>query len=1163
VLAHAHHGSISREMRFDIEEKLKKGRIPAVITTSSLELGIDIGSIDLVVQLEAPKSVSAGLQRVGRSGHLLKATSKGRIIPLYLTDVDDSAAMMQLMKQGDIEEVDIPRNCLDVLAQQIVAEIAARTWLRESLFALFKQSYCYHNLNMPVFDQVLQMLTGRYADSKLPALQPILNWDKINDRLIALPRARLLSNLNGGTIPDRGYYTVYLAESNIRLGEMEEEFVFESRPGDIFFLGNNEWRIDSIGQDRIIVTAAKTSKPRAPFWKGDLGYQHYTTAEKIGAFRQKVVDDISNNKKVEEIAKSYSLDIITTENLLKFIKKQQTVTRFIPSNILVLGEWFHDTAGELHYVIHAPFGGRVNAPWAIACAAFIEKTTDSEVQYSYDDDGFILRFRESIDPPPIDALFNQTSAEVEKLLIERIASSPLFAIQFRYNAARALLLTRSRPGKRIPLWLQRLRAADLMQAVTKYPDFPIIAETYRSCLQDVFDLTALLEVVEKIQHGSIKTETVQTPYPSPMVSGLIFDFVSNQMYESDRTRVVGAVAQVSSVILSEILSRESIPAIVTLADVAESRERWQNLSADKKAKDAEHLFLIIKKLGPVSRNDLSKRSSGDLSQWLEKLKEEHRIVEVKQPQTAWVAKEDLHRSEDQTLVQFELGKLLRFMENEGPLSAKTIAQNLLISLPETEKQLALLKSRQLLIRGRLLADSDKEYWCHRDNYAELYRRAIARQRREVTAVNRNTYIRFLLRWHGLSGPPVLLDTLLNRYQGYHFAPLFIEREILRARFVSIKQNDLPDKIDEFADKITDGSIILRMNREESKIKGTIEWIERGKGNIFQAFDTNTENSKQKDPGSITILQFLKENGASLFNDLLTATNQTAHELKRHLKRLIEEGLITTDDYTSFIALTTAEVGTPAQSSKRPTRHQIRHTVQQQAALQQGRWFLTSSFALSGNRLNMEEQIISQARLLLNRYGILVKEWFRRERGFYPWYQIFQMLKRLEWQGEIRRGYFIEGLSGIQFALPQALDLLTTVAESKRSDRVQMISTLDPALPFSGNIAWNLHTSDGEKIEVTRSALNHLIFWREHPIVYTENYAQRIWTLSAFKKEAVMQIVDTLKTWLRLPEVYRPGKKTVIEKINNKAAMKSDLTDYFLSAGFEKDGHLLVLWPSGV
>jgi ATP-dependent Lhr-like helicase len=516
-LALAHHGSISREVRYDIEARLKAGEIPAVIATASLELGIDIGSIDLVVQLESPRSVTDALQRVGRSGHLLRATSKGRVIPMYPSDLDDAVALTQCIQGGEIEETVIPENCLDVLAQQIVAEVAMRDWPREVLYRLVHQSYCYRNLSPEMFNYVVEMLAGRFADAPLRALQPRISWDKVNDRLIARKGARLLAAMNGGTIPDRGYYSVYLADTNTKLGEMEEEFVFESRVGNVFFLGNHEWRIDAIQQDRIIVSPVHAATPRAPFWKGDTLYREFATSQKIGAFRRELLE--SDHGQADHLP----ADPVAASNLLNYLQRQREHTGKVATDQQIVGEWFRDSNNEPHLILHTCFGARVNGLWAIALAAALEKRYHVQVQYSYDDDGVILRPLDTTEPLPVEELLRMSGDEVERLLLDILIDTPMFAVRFRYNAARALILPRSQPNKRIPLWLSRLRAADLLQVARQYPDFPVIIETYRDCLQDLFDLTSLRKVMDDLQRSEIKVHITQTPFPSPMASGLMFD----------------------------------------------------------------------------------------------------------------------------------------------------------------------------------------------------------------------------------------------------------------------------------------------------------------------------------------------------------------------------------------------------------------------------------------------------------------------------------------------------------------------------------------------------------------------------------------------------------------------------------------------------------------
>ncbi|MCZ6819766.1 MAG: DEAD/DEAH box helicase, partial [Calditrichaeota bacterium] len=574
VLALAHHGSISREARYEIEERLKAGEIPAVIATASLELGIDIGSIDLVVQLEAPRTVSGGLQRVGRSGHVLSATSKGRIIPMYPADLDDAVAMVQLMQKGEIEQTVIPENCLDVLAQQIVAEVAQRDWSRQALFRLVRQSYCYRDLSEMAFDRVLEMLAGRYAEAPLRALRSKISWDRINDRLIALRGARLHATLQGGTIPDRGYYSVYLADSNARLGEMEEEFVFESRVGHVFFLGNNEWRIEEIKNDRIMVSPVQAVKPRAPFWKGDLLYRDFETSRKIGAFRRAFIEQSASKPPDEKYLAS---DRATLANLASYLERQGEATIVVPDDKQIVVEQFSDSADEPHLILHTCFGARVNGLWAIALAAAGEQRYGAQVQYTHDDDGLLLRSPDASEPIPIKALLTLSADDLEDLLIAALIDTPIFTIRFRYNATRALILARSQPGKRIPLWLQRLRAADLLQVVRQYPDFPILAETYRDCLHDVFDLGALRQVADALQKGELRVHYVQTPLPSPMASGLMFDFLSENLYEGDRSRLPAQAAAVSSELLADILQREAIPTIVTAEMVQQAEARWQHL----------------------------------------------------------------------------------------------------------------------------------------------------------------------------------------------------------------------------------------------------------------------------------------------------------------------------------------------------------------------------------------------------------------------------------------------------------------------------------------------------------------------------------------------------------------------------------------------------------
>lgn len=1153
-IAYAHHGSMSRETRFDIEERLKKGEIPAVVATASLELGIDIGSIDLVVNLEAPRSVSATLQRIGRSGHLLSAKSKGRIIPLYPSDLDDALALTQAMQEGKIEESTIPENCLDVLAQQIVAEVSMQKWSRSELFNLVKNSYCYRNLSEAAFNKVVEMLTGRYAESKLPSLQPRITWDKVNDQLIARKGSRITAVMNGGTIPDRGYYTVYLADSNVRLGEMEEEFVFESKIGDVFFLGNNEWRIDSIEQDRIVVTPMTVVQPRAPFWKGEIPYRGYAVSEMIGRFREKfcLTDNI-----LEWLKNEFSADETIFANTIKYLEKQKDSTGSLPTHRHIIFEVFRDTAEEYNLVIHAPLGARVNAPWAIALSSALEKKLNIEVQYSFDDDGILIRLRETIEELPLQFLQKLQVKEIEKLVIDSLTSSPLFAIQFRYNAARALLLPRSQPKKRIPLWLQRLRAADLLQVVKKYPEFPIIAETYRTCLQDVFDLKNLLSVISDISKGNIKISTVNTSYPSPMAAGLIFNFVSNQVYELDRSRAPADAASISSELLADILNRQKIPAIVTKEIVEERKQYWQHLSENNKASSVEDLFEIIEKLGPIDTEELKKRSKQNPDFWLNELQKNNRIIQLKKWDNGWVIQSNSNIFTSPESIE-NITKQIRYLfQADGPLSKTEIYQRFPYDKQKIDDALFAMLENNELVKGSLLKDNPEELWCDRNNFAELYRKAVSLRRKSMVAVDQNNYIKFLLNWHQFNNSILSVGDIIEKYRGVCFNENIFEREILRARFSFGKNEALNNAVTEFYNLISRGEIIVHCQKDGSN---EFRFIPRSQGNLFKiSIHDSIDKSAE------FVYNFLKENGASLFDDIVNGTDLSSVQIQKSLKFLLEAGQVTCDDFASLKYILNQEKISRLTSQKKiPTRSSVKKQVLERIKIKTGRWFLTESFAVQGKQLNEKQRIDRQTRLLLDRYGILVKELYRREKNLLPWYQIFQTLKRLEWQGEVRRGYFIDGLSGLQFALPEAVELLENMYNDQYSIEISLlISTIDPALPFGGNVPWNMLDLTGEEIPVTRSAANHILFQNGVPIIYSENFASRLWFLQNFKKDFIEEIINQIKSWLFLPQDLRPRKKIEIQQINNKPVISSEYSLRFLENGFEKNGEILEIWPSGL
>ncbi len=1209
-IALAHHGSLSREARQETESRLKAGKIPTIIATASLELGIDIGSIELVVQLESPRSITSALQRVGRSGHLLHATSKGRIIPLYSADLDDSVAMAAAMQRGEVEETMIPESCLDVLSQQVTAEVAMREWQRLELFHLVQRSYCYRNLPLSVFDRVLHLLSGHYANLPLQTLRPRLIWDKVNDRLLPHRNARLQAILNSGTIPDRGYYGVYLADSNIKLGEMEEEFVFESRVGEVFFLGNNEWLIQDITHDRLVVTSARSTKPKPPFWKGDILYRDFSTQIQIGACRRGWAEQTSAKKDGTAWLQQFSpADSVITANLHSYLNRQRVHTGELPTDKLVVMESFRDTANEPQLILHAPFGARVNGAWAITLASLIEKRYRIQVQYEYNDDGIILRQLDTPELLAVEELIKLSADDTEKLLLDALVNTPLFAIRFRYNAMRALLLPRSTPGKRIPLWLQRLRAADLLQLVRHHRDFPIIIETYRECLHDIFDLNSLHLVLKRLQSGEIRVHTVETSSPSPMAAGLLFRFTASNFYETDRARFTGQAAEISSELLTEVLARDQIPQVVTPEIVATAEAHWQHLSDQSKAVDQEDLFAIIEKFGPINDEALHLRAKADPGTWIEQLQREQRITRLTGYFSGWISAEEVEYflsipsagtvvdTGQQPAVEIrpETVRLLvqKYLQSHGPFTLSQLAAALNLPPEVLLPHLTGLQQQQAVVVGNLVLGITLPQWCERNNFTELYRRAIAARRQVTTIANRQSYYEFLLKWHQMAEPRQSLAELVQRYSGCKFPLYFFEREILRSRFAVQDTAAMSALLAEFDDLVARGEVIARASSADEESRPLLEFFPRGEGHIFFSKADLLAAAERLSDSAKTLFVFLQENGASLLRDVEAGSDLTANQIEEGLMVLVRAGLASSDYYPAFLGVLQrqssaqsqqaakvfgpSELVMPSRNRSHLSRSAIRQRVQEQTRRRGGRWFLTTSFGVLGKEAHNagdgvqsmlaeeKSRVLPQARLLALRHGILVKECYRQERRLLPWYSIFQMLKRLEWQGELRRGYFVTGLSGVQFGSQAAVDLLAEVQQPVQADDTKpiLVSTVDPALPFGGAVPWNLNGLNGIELQIVRAPANHLWFYHSRPVVYSENYGNRLWRLADFEAEETAQLTDALKIWLRLPAVLRPRRRLEIDQIDGTNAGSHELAVVFIQHGFEREGEKLVLWPSRI
>ncbi len=780
-VARAHHGSLAREQRIEVEELLKRGSIPCLVATSSLELGIDMGAVDLVIQVESPKSVAAGLQRVGRSGHRLDEPSKGRIFPKFRGDLLECAVVVGRMREGAIEETRIPRNPLDVLAQQIVAIAAQEEISVDDLHDLVRGAYPFRDLSRTQLENVLDMLAGRYPSEEFAELRPRITWDRTAGLVRGRDGAGRLAVTNAGTIPDRGLYGVFLMDGGGRVGELDEEMVYEAREGQVFLLGASSWRIEEITRDRVLVSPAPGIPGSVPFWKGESVGRPYELGEAIGRTARELValDDESAAKRLRA---NHSLDELAAKNLVVFLREQEAATGVVPSDRSIVVERFRDEIGDWRLCVLTPFGARVHAPWSLALAARLRESLGLEVGSIWSDDGIALHLPDADSPPPIEDLVIEPR-ELEELVLAELGQTALFGARFRENAGRALLIPRRRPGERTPLWQQRLKAQALLQVARRYPDFPIVLETVRECLQDVFDLPALRKLLGDLQARRVDLVSVETASASPYASSLLFDYVATYMYEDD-TPLAERRAQALALdrdLIRELLGQEELRDLLDADAVAEVEEE---LRGDPKTPDGLHDHLL-------RRGDLL---PGEYDEALaEPLLAERRAVTVRLAgEERLIAAEDAGRYRDAVGAMppaglpeafLESGEdplgflLVRFARGRGPF---TTAEALARFGPAAEEGLAQLEAEDRLVRGELRPGGTEREWCDPDVLRRLRRASLARLRRQVEPAGREALARFLPAWQGLDRRATLREALVP-LQGLSLPASLWESDVLPRR----------------------------------------------------------------------------------------------------------------------------------------------------------------------------------------------------------------------------------------------------------------------------------------------------------------------------------------------------------------------------------------------
>ncbi len=1192
-IARAHHGSVAKDIRALIEEQLKRGELPAMVATSSLELGIDIGAVDLVIQVEAPPSVASAIQRIGRAGHQVGAVSEGRVFPKYRHDLLACAAVVEHVHAGNVERTRYPRNPIDVLAQQVVAMVVDRDEVAvDDLFEQVRGAAPYAELPRRSFDGVLDMLSGRYPSERFGELRPRLTFDRIAGTVRARRGAKMLAIANGGTIPDRGLYGVFLAGGDaegktVRVGELDEEMVFESRQGDIFLLGASSWRIEEITQNQVLVSPAPGQPGRMPFWHGDRPGRPIDFGKAIGKLAREL-QAMPTQDAVERLEHAHGLDALAAENLVRYLADQVEATAVLPSDRHIVVERFRDEIGDWVVTVMTPFGTPVHAPWATAVNAQLLREHGIDADVVWGDDGMVFRLPD-VDNPPDDALFFPDPADVESLVTNQLGETALFASRFRENAGRALLLPRRRPGQRTPLWAQRRKSARLLGVASEFRDFPIVLETYRECLQDVFDLPSLVELLTDVRDRRIKVRSVESRTPSPFASALLFSYVANFMYEGDAP-LAERRAQALTLDHAQLRALLGEPELRELLDADAIVEVEAQLQMRNYAfrPDADSVHDLLLALGDLTAEDVAARLEADADasaetrlgaaqSLLEQLVERRRIAVCSiGDRTCYVAMEDIARYRDALgvvppggtppslllEVPDALGELVgRYARTHGPFTAQEIARRLGLGVGPVKAALGAKTTAGRLLEGEFLPMSvvrarglSGREFCDPDVLRRIKRRSLARLRAEVEPVEPEAYARFLVDWHGVRSPTdgvrggssddAILD-VVERLQGAPIAASVFDAFVFGARIPGYDPRDL-DAL------CARGDLLWRGFQSLGGKDGRIAlYLPEHYGLLAPACEV------PEGPLCGPLVEHLGARGATFFRELVDSLRRPATEVLEALWDLVWAGVVTNDTFAPLRSL----------GAKQPTRRGRRGREVHPGS--EGRWSLLPS----GGTGTPTERAEAQVQQLLERHGVIVREIAKVEHITGGFSAIYPVLKAMEEAGRVRRGYFVEGLGATQFALPGCEDRLRrhrdlepavgagkgggTRGKGGAEDRAGaggavVLAAEDPANPWGASLSWPTTELASRP---RRDARSRVVLFQGALIAVRT--ADRLLTFlpdePKAKDAAGRALAETLARGFGVRRGRRGGAGVVLREIDEVAATKSALAPFFVDAGFQPAG----------
>jgi len=1135
-LVRAHHGSIAKEQRVLIEDALKAGRLPALVATSSLELGIDMGAVDLVIQVESPTSVASGIQRIGRAGHSVGEPSKGTIFPKYRGDLLECAVVVERMLAGEIETTRVPKNPLDVLAQQIVAMCALDEWSVQSVLELAHRAYPFADLGPRALEATLDMLSGRYPSDEFAELRPRIVWDRLAGTIRGRAGAQRLAVVSGGTIPDRGLYSVNLLADGKRVGELDEEMVYEMRPGETFVLGATTWRVADITNSQVLVTPAPGEPGRISFWHGDALGRPIEVGRALGKTTRELLA-VSTEAAIDRLRERSRFDQRAAANLMTYLEDQAKATGTVPDDRTIVIERFRDQLGDWRISVLTPFGARVHAPWALAAKARVQEQRDIDVQSIYTDDGFALRLPEADAPPDVATILFDPE-EIRELVTAELHSSALFASRFRENAARALLLPRRRPGERTPLWQQRQRSHDLLQVASKHPDFPILIETYRECLSDVFDMDALRELMTQVRSRQVRTVVVDTERASPFASSLIFDYVAQFMYEGDAPlgeRRAQALT-LDRELLAELLGTEELRELLDPRAIEALELELQGLVKARWPRDLDEAADQLRRLGDLRLEEAADR--GIRPGWLSELELQRRVVRVRMAaEERWIAAEDAGRYRDVLGVSLPVGLpdvflgkvedplgslLLRWARTHVPFVGADPAGRWQISVREIDGALQRLAGRGDLLAGEFRPGHAGREYCHPDVLRTLRRKSLAALRREVEAVPVETLGRFLPGWQGVGSQGSGIDRLAEivfQLQGHAIPASVLERDLLPTRMREYR----PQLLDQL---ISMGEVVWAGRGSLGPHDGRIAIYLRGDAARLMRPPLPVEGEL-----AARLRDQLQNRGASFFRDLYYAGGQGDEEaVLDALWDMVWAGEVTNDTFLPLRML--------GPRVRRNPRRPLMRLGPPGAA---GRWSLVSD--LLSTAVSPTEHLHAVTGSLLQRYGVVTREAALAEGITGGFAALYPVLRAMEEAGKIRRGYFIDGLGGLQFALPGAVDRLRAARDEE--GRIHALAATDPANPYGTAISWPAHDS-----RMARAGGAYVVIDGGELRLYLERGGRSLLTVGEVDLAHLQALAKAAAT----------RDKLEIQTVDGAPVKESSLQELLREAGFGTSPKGLVLWP---